>query len=90
MGRVDLSDITPDQEAKIKIIHRDAVEELKAARRSYPANGALDGGKKGRDSEVYARMRRRIREYIVDGIEPIPDKETGLGAWSEELEGVRE
>lgn len=64
-----------------EIIRSDMIAETERNRRLIKPSGALDGPLTRANVNAYRRMRQRAIDLYQNGIEPVPDRETGLGAW---------
>ena len=51
-------------------LHRDFIEELKKLNNETPKSGALDGPLQRLTAMAQKRYRQRVRDLVVDGVEP--------------------
>lgn len=73
---------TAERSAAAELIRSDWIAECERIEREVPASGALDGERTRRLSEANRRMRERVSSLVNGGVMPVPDKETGLGAFA--------
>lgn len=66
----------------LEMIRDEHFAEVDKINKENPPTGALDGPGTRLRRAALDRYRERVRSLLVDGIEPVPDKQTGLGAWA--------
>lgn len=64
----------------LAMIRSEHLAEVDKINEENPPTGTLDGPSTKLRKAALDRHRKRVRSLLVDGIEPISDKQTGLGA----------
>lgn len=73
---------TDERDAAAELIRRDWIAECERIEREIPASGTLDGERTRRLSVANRRMRERVSALVNGGVMPVPDRETGMGAFA--------
>lgn len=76
-------ELSDEQYGFAELIHADFISELEMISDSFPpVSGRLDGPSQRLGVAAQKRYRKRLRDLVIDGTEPVPDSVTGLGAWA--------
>lgn len=75
---------TAERSVAAELIRSDWIAECERIEREIPASGTLDGERTRCLSKANRRMRKRVSALVNSRVMPVPDKETGLGAFAQQ------